>query len=43
MNENWDFQSFLDNLNNEERERVLETIRLYHIYEQSWEDTEESE
>ena len=43
MNENQEFQSFLDNLNDEERERVIEAIRMYHIHQESWEDEEEME
>lgn len=33
MNENWDLQDFLDSLDNDEqRERVISQLNLYHHY-----------
>ena len=40
MNENWDFQSFLDSLDEEQRERVISQLNLYHHYVDDYTDEE---
>lgn len=30
--ENWEFQSFLDNLDENQRERVISQVNLYHHF-----------
>lgn len=43
MNENWDFQLFLDSLDDEQRERVISQLNLYHHYVDDSSDEEELE
>ena len=44
MNENCELYDFLQQFESyEERERVIEAIRMYHIHQESWENEDEEE